>query len=179
MEKFHRWHFPHLALEFINHLNIVHSTIKFTREISSTEISFLDLIIYTKGSRLYTRLHTKPTDRHMYLNFCSEHHMSLKSSKPYSQFLRLKRVHTEPQFFIGGTNAYVFFSSFGGNNPMIQSWEPGRKQIKLQGSNCSPQQKPIRTQKYYLCSSLHIVEPIQTLRNFFQTLVLFRQILCQ
>ena len=32
-------------LEFINHLNTVHSIIKFTRDISPTEISFLDLII--------------------------------------------------------------------------------------------------------------------------------------
>ena len=53
-------------LKIINNLKTVHSTTKFTKEISPTEISFLDLIIYTKGSRLYTRLHTKTTDRHMY-----------------------------------------------------------------------------------------------------------------
>ena len=83
-------------LVFINHLNTVHSTIKFTREFPPTEISFLDLIIYTRGSRVYIRLNTKTTDRHMYLNFCSEYLISLKSSIPYSQFLRLKRIHTEP-----------------------------------------------------------------------------------
>ena len=37
--------------EFINHLNTVHSIIKFTRDISPTEISFLDQIIYIIGSK--------------------------------------------------------------------------------------------------------------------------------
>ena len=98
--------FPHVViwidslLEFINHWNTVHSTIKFTSDISPTEISFLDLILYSKGSRLYTRLHTKTTDRLMYLNFSSEHPVSLKWSIPYSQFPRLKRIHTEPQYLL-------------------------------------------------------------------------------
>ena len=98
------------VLEFINHLNTVHSTIKFTKEISPTEIPFLDLIIYIKGSRLYIRLHTKATDRCMYLNFCSEHPMSLNRSILYSQFLRLKRIHTEPQFLLEAQiHMYLFF----------------------------------------------------------------------
>ena len=65
-------------LEFIDHLNEVHPTIKFTSDISHTEISFLDLTIYVKDCKLYTRLYTKTTDRHMYLNYSSEHPMSLK-----------------------------------------------------------------------------------------------------
>ena len=55
--------------KFIGHLNTVHPTIKFTSDISETGISFLDLTIYIEQSRLYTRLYTKPTDRHMYLNY--------------------------------------------------------------------------------------------------------------
>ena len=43
-------------LEFITHLNTVHSTIKFTSDISPTEIAFLDLTIYIKENKLYTRL---------------------------------------------------------------------------------------------------------------------------
>ena len=46
-------------LKFINHLNIVHPTIKFTKEISPIEIPFLDLIIYIGESKLHTRLPTK------------------------------------------------------------------------------------------------------------------------
>ena len=87
-------------LEFIQHLNNVHPRIKFTSIISPTEISFLDLIIYTKDDKLYTRLHTKSTDRHIYLNFHSEHPMNLKRSIPYSQFLRLKQIHSESHYLI-------------------------------------------------------------------------------
>ena len=103
---------PHrmdLLLEFINHLNTVHSTIKFTSDMSPTESAFLDLIIYIKGKKLNTRLHTKPTDRHMHLNYNSEHPMTLKRSIPYSQFLRLKRVHSEPHYLLEAQiHIYVF-----------------------------------------------------------------------
>ena len=46
--------------KFTGHLNTVHPTIKFTSDISETEISFLDLTIYIEQSKLHTRLYTKP-----------------------------------------------------------------------------------------------------------------------
>ena len=49
-------------LEFTKHLNTVCSSIKFTSPISHIEVPFLDLIIYIRGDKLYTRLHTKKTD---------------------------------------------------------------------------------------------------------------------
>ena len=58
-------------LEFIQHLNTVHPTIKFTSIITPSEIAFLDLIIFSIDDKLYTRLYTKITDRHVYLNFYS------------------------------------------------------------------------------------------------------------
>ena len=97
-------------LEFINHLNTVYSTIKFTSDISHTEISFLDLPLYIKKCTLYARLHTKTTGRQMYLNYFSECPMSLKRSIPYSQFLRLKRIHSEPQYLLEAhIHMYLFF----------------------------------------------------------------------
>ena len=85
-------------LEFIKHLNTVHPTI--TSAISPTEIAFLDLLIYIKGNELYIRLHNKDTDRHMYLNFNSEHPMSLKRSLAYSQCFRLNRICSEPHHLL-------------------------------------------------------------------------------
>ena len=85
-------------LEFTEHLNTVHPTIKFASTISQAEVSFLDLIIYIRGDKLHTRLHTKSTDIHMYLNVHSEHPMSLKRSIPCSQFLRLKTIHSESHY---------------------------------------------------------------------------------
>ena len=65
-------------LKFIDNLNTVHPTIKFTSDISDTEMSFLDLKIYIQQSQLHAKLYTKSTDRHMYLNYSSEHPVSLK-----------------------------------------------------------------------------------------------------
>ena len=87
---------PHVRespLKFINHFNTVHSTIKFTKEISPTEIPFLDLIIYISKNKLYTRLHTKTTDRHLYLNFNSEHPMSLQKNILLIISLTLENAH--------------------------------------------------------------------------------------
>ena len=73
-----------ILTEFILHLNTVHSTLQFTSVISSSEIAFLDLTIYVTDDKLCTRLYTKNKDRHMYLNFNSEHPMNLK--KIYTLF---------------------------------------------------------------------------------------------
>ena len=97
-------------LKFIDHINTVHPTITYTSDISDTEISFLDLTIYIQQSELHTKLYTKTTDRHMYMNYFSEHPMYLKKSIPYSQFLRLKRIHSEPQYLLEAQiNMYLFF----------------------------------------------------------------------
>ena len=68
-------------IRFIEHLNRVHPTIKFTSDISDKEIAFLDLTIYLSYPHLYTRIYTKSTDRHMYLDNSSEHPITLKT--PY------------------------------------------------------------------------------------------------
>ena len=83
-------------LKFIEHLNTVHPTIKFTSDISHPEISFLDLTIYIRNFKLFTRLYTKTTDRHMYVNYSSE--------------------HSEPQF-IRGTNTYIPIFHLEGISP--------------------------------------------------------------
>ena len=51
-------------LKFIDHFNTVHHTIKFTSDISDTEISFLDLTIYMQQSQLHTKLYTKNRETH-------------------------------------------------------------------------------------------------------------------
>ena len=103
-------HGKNSLIEFIEHLNTVHPTIKFTSDISDTQISSLDLSIYLNESTLHTRLYTKPTDRHMYLNYFSEHPMSLKKSIPHSQFLRLKKIHSETQYLLESQiHLYLYF----------------------------------------------------------------------
>ena len=46
----------------------------------------------------------------MYLNYFSEHLMSITRSIPYSQFLRLKTIHCEPQYLLEAQiHMYLFF----------------------------------------------------------------------
>ena len=46
----------------------------------------------------------------MYLNYFLEHPISLKRSIPYSQFLRPKRIHSEPQYLLEAKiHIHLFF----------------------------------------------------------------------
>ena len=116
-------------LDFIEHLNTVHPTIKFTSDISDTQITFLDLSIYISQSTLHTRLYTKPTDSHMYLNYFSEYPMSLKKSIPYSQFLRLKKIHSENHHLLESQIHLYFYLRWREypHHTILQAWTDTNK----------------------------------------------------
>ena len=59
--------------QFIHHLNDAHSNIKFTSEISDTQVPFLDTLVIKSGNTIYTDLYTKPTDANNFLHFDSAH----------------------------------------------------------------------------------------------------------
>lgn len=86
-------HSLRLLEEFIDTMNNSHKTIKFTSEISESEIAFLDTTVFRiEGTnRLAVKLYTKPTDTHAYLTYTSCHPKKMKDANPYGQFLRLKR----------------------------------------------------------------------------------------
>ena len=80
-------------VEFLDHLNTCHHSIKFTSDISDTTINFLDTSVHIDDDRkLYTDLYCKPTDSHNYLLYDSAHPSHLKRSLPYSQLLRVRRI---------------------------------------------------------------------------------------
>ncbi len=58
-------------LKFLEHLNMVHPTFKFTCESSPTQVNFLDTSIKVEDNLLHTDLYIKPTDTHMYLHYSS------------------------------------------------------------------------------------------------------------
>ena len=85
---------------FIQHLNTCHQTIKFTHEISQTQISFLDTWVKRNTvGELYIDLYTKPTDTHLYLHYQSCHPKHQKTGGPFSQLLRLRRICTRDTDF--------------------------------------------------------------------------------
>ena len=81
--------------EFIQYLNSIHPTIKFTHKLSHSQIDFLDTTVKINEYRqLYTTLYEKPTDTHLYLHYTSSHHNPCKTKGPYGQFLRLRIICT-------------------------------------------------------------------------------------
>ena len=80
---------------FLGELNHHHTSIKFTANWSTEEVSFLDTRVYMKNGRVETDLHTKPTDKHQYLHTKSCHPRHCKTAIPFSQALRLRRICSE------------------------------------------------------------------------------------
>jgi len=68
------WNHPISELDnFIDHLNSVHPTIKFTKSVSNTTITFLDLDIYIENNQFQTKTHFKTTNTFSYLHGHSNH----------------------------------------------------------------------------------------------------------
>ena len=90
------WLHGHTALhQFLEHINCLHETIKFTAQLSEKEISFLDTIIYVnKERKLESNLFIKPTDICTLLHKGSFHPNNCKNSVIFSQALRYRRVIT-------------------------------------------------------------------------------------
>ena len=79
---------------FIEYLNSLHPTIKFTHEMSYTHIDFLDTTVKFDSNRgLITTLFNKPTDTHLYLEYSSAHPQSVLTKGPFGQY-RLRRICT-------------------------------------------------------------------------------------
>ena len=90
--------------EFIDYLNNIHPTIKFTSEHSCEKIAFLDTTVKIDTDfTLFTTLYEKPTDTHLYLHYTSSHNPPCKNKGPYGQYLRLRRICTKDTDF--DTNA--------------------------------------------------------------------------
>ena len=80
-------------INFIDYLNNVVASIKFTHEISTDSINFLDnIVLEDKQGNINTDVYQKPSDTHSYLHWTSAHPPHLKRSIPYSQALWLRRI---------------------------------------------------------------------------------------
>ena len=80
---------------FIEYLNSLHESIKFTHESSRTDINFLDTTVkFNTNRELITTLYNKPTDTHLYLHYSSAHPSTVMEKGPYGLYLRLRRICT-------------------------------------------------------------------------------------
>ena len=94
------WTHTRLELDnFIQYLNQVHPTIKFTANVSNTNIDFLDTTVHLSERKLRTELYTKPTNAQAYLLRTSYHPKHIFNSLPYGEFLRIRRNCSDLESF--------------------------------------------------------------------------------
>ena len=98
-------------LDLVSFANTLHPTITLTHELSSVEVSFLDIRIKLFDGVLSTSVFYKPTDSHSYLHYSSCHSPSTKNSIPYSQFLRLRRLCSDSDDLESQAHLMCFLSS--------------------------------------------------------------------
>ena len=87
-------------IDFVSFANSLHPAIKFTYGISNTQNNFLDIIFRIVEGIISTSIYHNPTDAHAYLHFNSSHSRNTRSSIPFSQFLRLRRLCMEDDDFL-------------------------------------------------------------------------------
>ena len=99
-------HSPQELNDFIDHLNTVHSTIKFTKSISDDEITYLDLDIYKKDNTLHTKTHFKSTNSFFYLHGQSNHPPSTFKGVTKGENIRILRNTSEEEKY-NNTMAFI------------------------------------------------------------------------
>lgn len=99
------WEHSREALDaFLAELNMLHPTIRFTHEVSDTEIAFLDVTVF-KGPRFMElgivdfRPHLKATNRFQYLHFYSSHPRSTFKGILKGELLRMLRASSSSHTF--------------------------------------------------------------------------------
>ncbi len=86
--------------DFIDCLNKLHPTIKFTFNVSNTKVSFLDVeVVKNENNDIATMVHVKNTNIHQYVEYSSCHPKSCKDGIPYSQAKRYRRIISDDNIF--------------------------------------------------------------------------------
>ena len=106
--------------EFLEFASSFHPNLEYTWSISTEKLPFLDIYLKPRDNHVSTSIYYKDTDSH-YLNFSSSHPSSCKSSIPYSQFLRLRKICSENDDFESEANKMeTFFAARGYPNDLIR-----------------------------------------------------------
>ena len=77
---------------FVDYLNNIHPTIKFTSSYSLTKVPFLDVMVFLHNGIIENNLFTKPAGKHQHLLSSSCHPHHTKKAIPFSLALRLRRI---------------------------------------------------------------------------------------
>ena len=92
---------------FLDKINEVHPTIKFTAEWSKTSINFLDVTVSLVEGVIETDLYVKPTDSHQFLQSSSCHPFHCKNSGFKVKWHLFRNGKRETTY-----NYYMYFSYY-------------------------------------------------------------------
>ena len=95
------WNHSLTELEiFLDHLNSIHPTIKFTKNISETLITYLDLDIYICENQYHSKTHFKTTNTFSYLHGQSNHPPATFKGVHKGENIRILRNTTEEPTYL-------------------------------------------------------------------------------
>ena len=86
-------------LNFIEWLNSLSNTIKFTVKYSEVPLEVLDTLLFIINGQIESKVYFKPTDGHTYLLPQSSHYQSLYCNIPYGVALQLRRICSRDDWF--------------------------------------------------------------------------------
>ena len=91
---------------FLMFFNSIDSNLQFTIEAGENELCFLDLKLILKDNKIHTTVYSKPTDRYLYLQADSCHHLPSILGMQKGVALRLRRICLTDEEFNNKSKEY-------------------------------------------------------------------------
>ena len=111
------------------HIKSIYPNINFSMVYDYTEIQFLDLTVYVENGFLKTKIFSKSTDNHEYLDIWSSHQQAVFRSFPRTVANRVKRNCTNDSEFVRAKSEYSNYLVRAGYN--ISSIDNAFQNIQL------------------------------------------------
>ena len=136
-------------MEFIEWLNSIHPSLKFTVTYSRDGVEYLDLFIYSINGKIHTKLYSKSSDTHSYLVPTSCHKYHIIHNIPYNIARRVLQNNSEEDNYTADKTKYTkYLTDRGYNEKMVsdsfkKAEEIDRRQLyakKTESNNktCTP-----------------------------------------
>ena len=137
---------------FVDYLNNIHPTIKFTSSYSLTNVPFLDVMVSVHNGIIETDLFTKPTDKHQHLLSSSCHPHHTKKAIPFSLALRLRRICSTENIKHGINELKTYLLARGYNNSFLE--KQFLRAASISRTNALQTKPKLLTMLYHLLSHI-------------------------
>ena len=133
--------------------NEMKSEIKFEVNISNTSVNFLDVNISIKDGHFITRVHSKPTDAHLYLNAQSCHPKHVINNIPKGQLIRIRRICSKESDFLDQSKIIIqHFVNRGFHQKLLTKSLQEVKNMKREDLLAEKKVPPKDAQSVFICT---------------------------